>query len=88
MREIMRKMKDASTDIIVVSNELFCKEEMEKDFDTRRLTLQMPRSHPLWLSQAMKTSLQLIIPLCTCTSMIRILANNISILSDSLSQRP
>ena len=30
---IMREMKDASTDIIVVSNELFCKEEMAKDFD-------------------------------------------------------
>ena len=29
----MREMKDASTDIIVVSNELFCKEEMAKDFD-------------------------------------------------------
>ena len=26
-------MKDASTDIIVVSNELLCKEEMVKDFD-------------------------------------------------------
>ena len=30
---IMREMKDASTDIIVVSNELFCKEEIGKDFD-------------------------------------------------------
>ena len=30
---IMREMKDASTDIIVVSNELFCKEEITKDFD-------------------------------------------------------
>ena len=30
---IMREMKDASTDIIVVSNELFCKEEIAKDFD-------------------------------------------------------
>ena len=29
----MREMKDASTDIIVVSNELFYKEEMAKDFD-------------------------------------------------------
>ena len=29
----MREMKDASTDIIVVSNELFCKEEIAKDFD-------------------------------------------------------
>ena len=29
----MREMKDASTDIIVVSNELLCKEEMAKDFD-------------------------------------------------------
>ena len=30
---IMREMKDASTDIIVVSNELFCKDEISKDFD-------------------------------------------------------
>ena len=30
---VMREMKDASVDIIVVSNELFCKEEMAKDFD-------------------------------------------------------
>ena len=30
---IMREMKDASTDIIIVSNELFCKEEIAKDFD-------------------------------------------------------
>ena len=30
---IMREMKDASTDIIVVSNKLFCKEEIAKDFD-------------------------------------------------------
>ena len=30
---IMREMKDASTDIIVVSNELFCKEEVAKEFD-------------------------------------------------------
>ena len=30
---IMREMKDASTDIIVVSNQLFCKEEIAKDFD-------------------------------------------------------
>ena len=30
---IMREMKDASTDIIVVSNELFCKEEIAKEFD-------------------------------------------------------
>ena len=29
----MREMKDASTDIIVVSNELLCKEEMAIDFD-------------------------------------------------------
>ena len=29
----MREMKDASTDIIVVSNQLFCKEEIAKDFD-------------------------------------------------------
>ena len=29
----MREMKDASTDIIVVTNELFCKEEIAKDFD-------------------------------------------------------
>ena len=29
----MREMKDASTDIIAVSNELLCKEEMAKDFD-------------------------------------------------------
>ena len=29
----MREMKDASTDIIVVSNQLFCKEETAKDFD-------------------------------------------------------
>ena len=29
----MREMKDASTDIIVVSNKLLCKEEMAKDFD-------------------------------------------------------
>ena len=29
----MREMKDASTDIIVVSNELLCKEEMAKNFD-------------------------------------------------------
>ena len=29
----MREMKDASTDIIVVSNELFCKEEMAQEFD-------------------------------------------------------
>ena len=30
---IMREMKDASTDIIVVSNEPLCKEEMAKDFN-------------------------------------------------------
>ena len=30
---ITREMKDASTDIIVVSNELFCKDEIAKDFD-------------------------------------------------------
>ena len=30
---IMREMKDASTDVIVVSNELFCKEEIVKDFN-------------------------------------------------------
>ena len=30
---IIREMKDASTDIIIVSNELFCKEEIAKDFD-------------------------------------------------------
>ena len=30
---IMREMRDASTDIIVVSNELFCKEEIAKEFD-------------------------------------------------------
>ena len=30
---ITQEMKDASTDIIVVSNELFCKEEIAKDFD-------------------------------------------------------
>ena len=30
---IMREMKDASTDIIVVSNELFCKEETAQEFD-------------------------------------------------------
>ena len=30
---ILREMKDASTDIIVVSNELFCKEEVAKEFD-------------------------------------------------------
>ena len=30
---IMREMKDASTDIIIVSNELFCKEEIAKEFD-------------------------------------------------------
>ena len=29
----MREMKDPSTDIIVVSNELFCKEEIAKEFD-------------------------------------------------------
>ena len=29
----MREMKDASADIIVVSNELFCKEEMAQEFD-------------------------------------------------------
>ena len=29
----MREMKDASTDIIVVSNQLFCKEEIAKDFN-------------------------------------------------------
>ena len=29
----MREMKDASTDIIVVSNQLFCKEEIANDFD-------------------------------------------------------
>ena len=29
----MREMKDASTDITVVSNQLFCKEETAKDFD-------------------------------------------------------
>ena len=29
---IMREMKDASTDIIVVSNELFCKDKIAKDF--------------------------------------------------------
>ena len=29
----MREMKDASTDIIVVSNELFCKEEVAEEFD-------------------------------------------------------
>ena len=29
---IMREMKDTSTDIIVVTNELFCKEEIAKDF--------------------------------------------------------
>ena len=29
----MREMRDASTDIIVVSNELFCKDEIAKDFD-------------------------------------------------------
>ena len=30
---IIREMKDASTDIIVVSNELLCKEEVAKEFD-------------------------------------------------------
>ena len=30
---IMQEMKDASTNTIVVSNELFCKEEIAKDFD-------------------------------------------------------
>ena len=30
---IMKEMKDASTDIIIVSNELFCKEEIVKYFD-------------------------------------------------------
>ena len=30
---VMREMKDASTDIIVVSNELFCKEEVAEEFD-------------------------------------------------------
>ena len=30
---IMREMKDVSIDIIIVSNELFCKEEIAKDFD-------------------------------------------------------
>ena len=30
---IMREMKDASTDIIIVSNEVFCKEAIAKDFD-------------------------------------------------------
>ena len=30
---IMREMRDASTDIIIVSNELFCKEEIAKEFD-------------------------------------------------------
>ena len=30
---IMTELKDASTDIIVVSNELLCKEQMAKDFD-------------------------------------------------------
>ena len=30
---IMKEMRDASTDIIVVSNELFCKEEIAKEFD-------------------------------------------------------
>ena len=30
---IMREMKDASTDIIVVSNELFCKEKIAQEFD-------------------------------------------------------
>ena len=30
---IMREMKDASTDIIIVSNEVFCKEAIAKDFE-------------------------------------------------------
>ena len=30
---IMREMKDASTDIIVIAHELFCKEEIAKEFD-------------------------------------------------------
>ena len=30
---IMRELRDASTDIIIVSNELFCKEEIAKEFD-------------------------------------------------------
>ena len=30
---IMKEIKDASTDIIIVSNELFCKEEIAKQFD-------------------------------------------------------
>ena len=30
---VMREMKDASTDIIVVSNELFCKKEVAQEFD-------------------------------------------------------
>ena len=30
---IMKEMKDAATDIIIVSNELFCKEEIAKHFD-------------------------------------------------------
>ena len=30
---IIREIKEASTDIIVVSNELFCKDEIAKDFD-------------------------------------------------------
>ena len=30
---VMREMRDTSTDIIVVSNELFCKDEIAKDFD-------------------------------------------------------
>ena len=29
----MKEMKSSSTDIIVVSNKLFCKEEIAKDFD-------------------------------------------------------
>ena len=29
----MKEMKDAATDIIIVSNELFCKEEITKHFD-------------------------------------------------------
>ena len=58
---------------------------MAKDFD--RLTLQMPCSHPLQLRQAMKTSLQLIANHPLYMYLNDILANNIFILSDSLSQR-
>ena len=54
---IIRELKDASTDIIVVSNELLCKEEMAKDFNKNFNRgcniIEVASLHPISIMQRM-----------------------------------